>query len=67
MKYKFTLVTLLFTLPLSAQVDTGAENKIAIGPYVQKMTSKSVTICWSTLDGVSTATDSSGNILEIPE
>ena len=34
---KLTLITLLLASQRFAQVDTGAEKKIAIGPYVQKM------------------------------
>ena len=67
MFYKLTLITLLLTSQLYAQVDKGTEKEIAIGPYLQKMTSKSATICWSSLEGVSTLTDSSGNTVEIPE
>lgn len=63
---KLILIVYLFTLPLFAQVDSVRENKIAIGPYVQKMTHKTVTLCWATLKGYSTITDTSGNSLEIP-
>lgn len=43
------------------------KGKIAFGPYIQQMTTKSVTICWSTLISKPTLTDQDGNMKTISE
>ena len=42
-------------------------NKIAFGPYIQQMSTKDATICWSTLEGLSTINDMNGRIDTIRE
>lgn len=42
-------------------------NKIAFGPYLQQMSTKDATICWSTLEGLSTINDMNGRIDTIRE
>jgi len=41
--------------------------KIAFGPYIQQMSTKDATICWSTLESEPTITDAEGNIQTIRE
>ena len=41
--------------------------KIAIGPYIQQMGTKDVTLCWSTIEGESIIKDSSGKTDTIRE
>lgn len=45
----------------------GEASKIAIGPYLQNMSTESVTICWSTREGSTTVVSSEGQSDTIPE
>ncbi|MCK5815496.1 MAG: metallophosphoesterase [Flavobacteriaceae bacterium] len=49
MKHLFTFVFLFSFFYIHAQ----ESNKIAIGPYVQQMSTKDATLCWSTIEGES--------------
>jgi hypothetical protein len=53
-------------LPATNQVEAG-NSKIAFGPYIQQMSTKDATICWSTLEGVSTITEQNGRTDTISE
>jgi len=46
-------------LPSDSQ-DEVEKSKIAFGPYIQQMSTKDATICWSTLEGRSTIKDQKG-------
>jgi len=46
-------------LPSDSQ-DEVVKSKIAFGPYIQQMSTKDATICWSTLEGTSTIKDQKG-------
>jgi len=43
------------------------KREIAFGPYLQNMTSESVTICWSTLEGMSQIVSQDGQLVKMPE
>jgi predicted MPP superfamily phosphohydrolase len=69
-------LALLFLLPFFANVTAtnnfdGKDKKRAskdqkiIGPYLQNMTYKSVSVCWATLDGTTTVTDPDGKTKEV--
>lgn len=53
-------------LPVTNQEEAG-NSKIAFGPYIQQMSTKDATICWSTLKGVSTITEQNGRTDTIRE
>lgn len=53
-------------LPVPANEKTGKQ-KIAFGPYIQQMSTKDATICWSTLVSEPTITDKDGNIKTVRE
>lgn len=53
---KILFIFSFFLIQVQAQEDT----KIAFGPYIQQMTTKDATICWSTLDGELTINDPEG-------
>ena len=51
----FALIFIGLTTQLFSQ-----DQEIAFGPYIQQMSTKDATICWSTLEGETTIMDSSG-------
>jgi calcineurin-like phosphoesterase family protein len=53
---KILFIFSFFLIQVQAQEDT----KIAFGPYIQQMTTKDATICWSTFDGELTIGDPEG-------
>jgi len=53
-------------LPVPANEKKGKQ-KIAFGPYIQQMSTKDATICWSTLESEPTITDKDGNIKHVRE
>jgi 3',5'-cyclic AMP phosphodiesterase CpdA len=53
-------------LPVPANEKTGKQ-KIAFGPYIQQMSTKDATICWSTLESEPTITNTEGNIKTVRE
>ena len=58
---------LLFTIiMLNTGLQAQEAGRIAFGPYLQKMTYRSVTICWSTLEGKSIVTTPDGISQIIP-
>ncbi len=57
---KFLLLSLLITLLAVTGLWAQEDEQIAFGPYLQKMTDRSVTICWSTLEGESRVTGPDG-------
>ena len=64
------LITVVFLLISCAQEvkDTkDEERKIAFGPYIQQMSTRDATICWSTLESEPTITDPDGTIQVIRE
>lgn len=56
MKNSIIIIFLLSLITLQAQKN----QKIAFGPYIQQMSMKDATICWSTLDGESVITQPNG-------
>lgn len=62
MKRKIILIVLFGSLLTFAQ-----KGKIAFGPYLQKMTAKSATICWSTFESEPTITYPGKNVKPIRE
>jgi 3',5'-cyclic AMP phosphodiesterase CpdA len=63
MQKSIIFLFIFFLLELQAQ----ESNKIAFGPYIQQMSTKDATICWSTLEGVSTINDQKGRTDTIRE
>ena len=57
-KKSVLFVTFFVTSIIFAQEN----GKIAFGPYIQQMSTKSATICWSTLLIKPTLTDQNGNL-----
>jgi hypothetical protein len=57
--------TSLFIVPILLY--SQEKSKIAFGPYIQQMTAKSATICWSTLESEPTITYPDGNVKPIRE
>jgi 3',5'-cyclic AMP phosphodiesterase CpdA len=53
-------------LPVPTNEKTGKQ-KIAFGPYIQQMSTKDATICWSTLESEPTITDKDGNVQLVRE
>lgn len=64
---KIVLFVALFATIVSCVQEKEKEGKIAFGPYIQQMTTKSAVICWSTLSSNPTLTDKDGNVKVIPE
>ncbi len=62
-KKKILFVALFATVTIFAQ----EKGKIAFGPYIQQMTTKSATICWSTEVSKPTLTDQEGKVKTITE
>ena len=62
-KKKMLFVALFATVTIYAQ----EKGKIAFGPYIQQMTTKSAVICWSTLSSKPTLTAQDGNVKTISE
>ena len=63
MKKITILIAAFFVLGLQAQ----KKEKIAFGPYIQQMSPKDATICWSTLESQPTITDSEGVVKPVRE
>jgi len=60
--------SIIFLFIFSILLVTAQENnKIAFGPYIQQMSTKDATICWSTLEGMSTIKDQKGKTDTIRE
>ena len=59
-------IKLLFLFSLFI-VQSQENQKIAFGPYIQQMSTKDATLCWSTLEGFSTITNLKGQIDTIQE
>lgn len=57
---KNTIPITLFLFFTILQLAGQNSDKIAFGPYIQQMSTKDVTICWSTLEGEITITDIAG-------
>lgn len=59
-------IIFLFAFSLFA-AQAQENNKIAFGPYIQQMSTKDATICWSTLKGMTTIKDQKGRTDTIRE
>lgn len=57
---KNTIPITLFLFFTILQLAGQNSDKIAFGPYIQQMSTKDATICWSTLEGEMTITDIAG-------
>lgn len=57
---KNTIPITLFLFFTILQLAGQTSDKIAFGPYIQQMSTKDATICWSTLEGEMTITDIAG-------
>lgn len=64
---KIVLFVAFFATITSCVQEEEKEGKIAFGPYIQQMTTKSAVICWSTLSSEPTLTDQDGNVKTISE
>lgn len=53
----FVKILILFSIFIGYSQES---NKIAFGPYIQQMSTKDATICWSTLESEPTITDKDG-------
>ena len=53
-------------LPVHSNEKKGKQ-KIAFGPYIQQMSTKDATICWSTLESEPIITDKEGNVKTVRE
>ncbi len=58
---------IIFAIFASSIIFAQEKSKIAFGPYVQQMTTKSATICWSTEGAKPTLTDENGEVKTITE
>lgn len=58
---------IMIALFASALIFAQEKEKIAFGPYIQQMGTKSAKICWSTEESKSTLTDKSGKVKVITE
>lgn len=67
MKYIRTATILVLLTFCLLPVEAQNTNAIALGPYVQNVTTESATICWSTVSGVSTLTMPDGEVVEYKE
>jgi len=77
MKNITILIAVLFSLNLYAQTlpdglpapvnEKNEKQKIAFGPYIQQMSTKDATICWSTLESEPTITDKDGKVKHVRE
>ncbi len=70
MKKILLLFAIFTTFIINAQhlsTDKSGGQKIAFGPYIQKMGTKDVTICWSTIASEPTLTDKNGKVSTIRE
>ena len=63
MKHTITALIFLFCIPLLAQ----QQKKIAFGPYIQQMSTKDATICWSTIASETIVKDAKGKTDTIRE
>lgn len=55
------LIIVFIAVQVQGQTKGNTENqKIAFGPYIQQMSTKDATICWSTLESEPTITDKDG-------
>ncbi len=60
-------LVILFIVFTSVTIFAQEKEKIAFGPYIQQMSTKSATICWSTLSSKPTLTDKNGKVKVISE
>lgn len=77
MKKITILIAVLFSLNIYAQTlpdglsapvnEKIGKQKIAFGPYIQQMSTKDATICWSTLESEPTITDKDGKVKHVRE
>lgn len=63
MKKITIIIATFFFITLHSQ----EKQKIAFGPYLQQMSTKDATICWSTLESQPTLTDKEGNVKSVRE
>ena len=61
---KIILIFCVFTI---FTTNAQKKQKIAFGPYIQQMSTKDATLCWSTLEGITTITNQKGKIDTIRE
>ena len=73
MKKVVTKILIVLLLPLFANCTAQQGDKSSpeqnktkiIGPYLQKMSTRGVTVCWATLDGTTTVTKPDGSVKKV--